>query len=481
MNFRTVLSVTGGVLFVVAVFLLGPLGVAWLDDEPRAMLAYGGSAALTLLLAVGLRLGGGPPSERLHRKDAIGIVAFTWLWLGLIGALPLMLDGAITDFPSAFFEAVSGFTTTGATVVADVDALSRATNLWRCLMHWLGGMGIVVLFVAVFPLVGVGAKQLFKTEVPGLPGEGLTPRIRETALRLWWVYTGLTLACTGLLVLEGMDAYDAICHAFSALGTGGFSTRTASVGAWDNPAIHWTLTFFMIAAGLNFALYAGVLMGRWRALFVDAELRFYLAVNLLIMLVVFLLLGPSQGFDEATIREAAFQVASVTTTTGFMTADFDTYPDLARLLLVLAMVMGGCAGSTAGGLKAVRVLLLGALSRRAVEETVQPHGVSAVRLGGAFVPDAVLSGVLVFGATYLGIWAAASVALAAMGLDLVTAVSAAIACLSSIGPGLAAVGPTQNYAIVPGAGKVLLGLCMLAGRLEVFALLAVFTPEVWRR
>lgn len=481
MNLRAVLSFTGLLLYVVAAFLAVPLLVAVLDADPGALFAYGSSAAITFGLGLVLRIAGRGGGRELHRKDAFGIVGFIWFWLGLLGGLPMLLEGAIPDLPGAIFEAASGFTTTGATVVGDVDALSRATNLWRCLMHWLGGMGIVVLFVAVFPSLGVGAKQLFKTEVPGLPGEGLTPRIRETATRLWWIYGGLTASCAGLLYLEGMTPYDAVCHAFSTLGTGGFSTRTASVGAWDSPAIHWTIAFFMLVAGLNFGLYYGVLVGRWRELLRNAELRFYLAVNAVIILVILILLVPSHGLSEATLREASFQVLAVTTTTGFMTADFETYPDLARLLLFLAMFMGGCAGSTAGGIKAARVLLLGRVASRELATTVQPHSVLAIRLGGGVVPESVLSGVLVFGATYLGIWVFASISMAAMGLDLVTSMSAAIACLSSIGPGLEAVGPTQNYALVPGAGKIVLSLCMLAGRLEIFALLAIFSPEVWRR
>jgi trk system potassium uptake protein len=481
MNPRAVLGFTGLVLYVVASFLVAPLLLAVWDGDRGAASAYGAATGLGFGLALLHRSLGRGAGQELHRKDAFGIVALIWVWLIALGALPMWLERAIPDPAGAIFEAASGFTTTGATVVADVDGLSRATNLWRCLMHWLGGMGVVVLFVAVFPQLGVGAKQLFKNEVPGLPGEGLTPRIRETATRLWWVYSGLTALCAGLLWLGGMSAFDAVCHAFSTLGTGGFSTRTASVGHWESPAIQWTIALFMLVAGLNFGLYYGALVGRGRALLRDSELRFYLLVNAAVIALVALVLAPGRGLSEQTLREASFQVLSVTTTTGFMTADFETYPDLARLLLFFLMFMGGCAGSTAGGLKAARVLLLGRLAARELRATVQPHAVVAVRLGGAVVPEAVLHGVLVFCATYLGIWVFASVALAAMGLDLLTAMSAAIACLSSIGPGLEGVGPTQNYALVPAAGKLLLAGLMLAGRLEVFALLAVFTPEVWRR
>jgi trk system potassium uptake protein TrkH len=467
-------------VYVVAVLLALPFGLALFDDEARSARAYGAAVVVALATAGLMRALGGPASE-LHRKDAFGVVSLTWVVVCGLGALPMVLEGAIPDPFGALFESVSGFTTTGATVVADVDRLSRATNLWRCLMHWIGGMGIVVLFVAVFPQLGVGAKQLFKAEVPGLPSDGLRPRIRETALRLWWVYAGLTAACCGLLRWFGMSWFDAICHAFSTLGSGGFSTRTASVGAWDDPRIHWTIAVFMLLAGLNFGLYYGLLKGRVREVLRNTELRFYLLLNLVITGVVAAALAPTAGLSEGTVRESAFQVLAVTTTTGFMTADFDAYPPVARMLLLLAMFVGGCAGSTAGGLKAARVLLLSRIVEREVLTTAQPRAVITVRLGGVPVPETVLNGVLVFAAAYLGLCAVTAAALAALGVEPLTAISGTVTCLSSVGPGLGGLGPTQNFGWIPAPGKLLLCLCMLAGRLEIFALFAILTPEVWRR
>ena len=481
MNRRVVFAHTAGLTGMLAVLLLCPAVVAWLDADGAGMGAYVSAAALTGLVALLFRrLGRGAP-DTIHRKDAFGIVALIWAILGALGAVPMLLDGSIPDVPGAIFEAVSGFTTTGATVVPNVDGLSRATHLWRCLMHWVGGMGIVVLFVAIFPVLGVGAKQLFKTEVPGPITEGVRPRIRETANALWWVYAGATLVCALLLVLLGMGPFDAICHAFSTLGTGGFSTRSASVGAWSSPAIHWVIAFFMLVAGMNFSLYYAALRGRGGRLWRDTELRFYLALNAVVIAIVFLAILPRHMGVEPALRHASFQVLSVTTTTGFMTEDFETYGDLSRLLLLLCMFIGGCAGSTAGGLKASRVLLLFKLIAREVRAVVQPQVVLSVRLGDRAVPRAILSSVLVFGAAYLAIFACASVLLLAMGVDLLTGFSASIACLSSIGPGLAGVGPTQSYAAIPGAGKLVLSVCMIAGRLELFALLAVFTRDCWRK
>jgi trk system potassium uptake protein TrkH len=482
MNPRIVARLTGLLMFVLAGFLLAPSLLGLVEGDLRAFEAYLGTASLTFALGILLRLAGQPSAkETIHRKDALGIVALTWICLGLIGALPMFMEGAIPTMSGAIFEAVSGFTTTGATVVSDVDALSRATNLWRCEMHWVGGMGIVVLFVAIFPQLGVGGKQLFRTEATGPTSEGLKPRIKQTALRLWWIYAGMTAACTLLLWLEGMSAFDAICHAMSALGTGGFSTRTSSVGYWRSPWIHWTISIFMLLAGLNFALYYNLLSRRWREVWGNAELRFYLLINASVVALVFLCILPEHGGLEETLRHAVFQVVAVTTTTGFMTEDFDTYPDVARWVLLGCMFVGGSAGSTAGGIKVVRILILVKAVTRELATSVRPEAVVAVRLGHKAVPASVVSSVAVFFAVYLGIFFVVSVVMHALGLDLVTGMSATVACLSSIGPGLAGVGPSQNYDFIPAVGKLLLSLCMIAGRLEIFALFAVFTRECWRR
>ncbi|MCA9652256.1 MAG: TrkH family potassium uptake protein [Myxococcales bacterium] len=481
MNPRVVSGLTGTLIGIVALLMLIPASLAAYDGSPRSTAAYGITAAAAFAVAFALRrLGRGAPDE-IHRKDALGVVALTWLCLGILGGLPMMIEGSIPDPMGALFEAVSGFTTTGATVVGDVDGLSRATNLWRCLMHWVGGMGIVVLFVAVFPILGVGAKHLFKSEVPGPITEGLRPRIQQTALALWWVYGGLTALATALLVVAGMPLYDAICHAMSTLGTGGFSTRGASIGAYGSPAIDWIITAFMLVAGLNFGLYYGLLKGRWSELWRNYELRFYLAVNAIVILLVAASIHARHGSVLDSLRFAAFQTAAVTTTTGFMTEDFDTYPDVARFALFLCMFMGACAGSTAGGLKASRVFILGKVVLRELRAAVRPHVVQTIRVGGGNLGREVVAGIATFFAAYMLLFGITSFLLVALGLDLLSAMSATVACLSSVGPGLAEVGPAQNFGFVPGLGKGALCLCMIAGRLEIFALFAVFTRECWRR
>lgn len=481
MNLRVVSRLTALIIGIVAALLLAPTSLGIYDRQPRTVIAYATGVAVAVVLAVLLRaLGRGAPDE-IHRKDALGVVALTWLGLGLIGGLPLLLEGSIPHPASALFEAVSGFTTTGASVVSDIDGLTRATNLWRCLMHWIGGMGIVVLFVAVFPQLGVGAKHLFRSEVPGPITEGLRPKIKQTAMALWWIYASLTLLAGGLLVLAGMPVFDAVCHALSVLATGGFSSRSASLAAYDNPAIHWIISAFMLVGGINFALYFGLLRGRWRGFVRNYELRFYLLVNVLVIgLLAACILRTHSGALDA-LRHAAFQTLTVTTTTGFATEDFDAYPDVARFALFLCMFMGGCAGSTSAGLKASRVYILAKMVLLELTALLRPHAVETVRAGRSSIPADVARGVTTFFAAYMLLFAVVSFCLVALGLDLITGMSATIACISGVGPGLGGVGPAQNYAIIPAPGKVLLSLCMIAGRLEIFALFAIFSRETWRR
>ena len=481
MNARVVSGLTGLLIGIVALLLLAPAIVAAYDGQGRSVLAYGSTATAAFAVAFGLRRFGRGASDEIHRKDALGVVALTWLCLGILGGLPLLIEGSIPDPWGALFEAVSGFTTTGATVVADVDGLSRATNLWRCLMHWVGGMGIVVLFVAVFPILGVGAKHLFKSEVPGPITEGLRPRIRQTAVALWWIYGGLTALATVLLVVAGMPLFDSVCHAMSTLGTGGFSSRGASIGAYDSAAIDWIITTFMLIAGLNFGLYYGLLTGRWSELWRNYELRFYLAINVAVIALVAISIHSRHGSALESVRFAAFQTAAVTTTTGFMTEDFDTYPDIARMALFGCMFMGACAGSTAGGIKASRIFILGKIVLRELRAAVRPNVVQTIRVGGGNLSRDVVRGITTFFVAYLALFGIASFVLVALGLDILSAMSAAVACLSSVGPGLAEVGPAQNFGFVPGLGKAVLCLCMIAGRLEIFALFAVFNPECWRK
>ncbi len=478
---RAVAKLSAPLLAIVAATMLAPLVMAIIDAQPRSIFAYGASAGACLLVAFLLsRVGGGKQPE-LHRKDAIGVVVVIWTAMSIFGALPFMLEGALLEPTAAIFEAVSGFTTTGASVVANVEELSRASNFWRCEMHFLGGMGIVVLFVAVFPQLGVGAKQLFRNETSGVANEGLTPRIKQTAVLLWWIYAVLTVVCGTAFFLAGMPVFDAICHAMSTLGSGGFSTKAASIGHYQSPTIDWITTVFMLIAGLNFGLYCVVVRGRWRALLEDPETRAWIGFNLVVALLIAWTIWPRHPSVEESLRFASFHIISLTSTTGYMIEDYDTYPNAARYLLFLGMFVGGCAGSTAGGIKMVRIVLMVKVIAREVRSLTVPNAVETVKLGKQSIPPHVISGVLVFFATYMLIFALTSLLLVALDLELVAAMTATIACLSCAGPGLDAVGPAQNFSVVPPLGKLALSGCMIAGRLEIFVLLSIFSKELWRR
>jgi len=480
-NPRRVLRISGLLLLVIAFMTLAPLGIAIADGVPRAILAYALGGTLMALTAWFMLRFGRRSEPVIERRDAFGIVALTWFALGIFGAIPFLIEGAVERPAEAFFEAVSGFTTTGATVIGDVEALSRATNLWRCLMHWIGGMGIVVLFVAVFPHLGIGARQLFMAESPGPLNEGLRPRIKQSALTLWWIYAAITGACALVYALGGMSTYEALCHAMSTLATGGFSTRARSIASFDSPLIEWSTCFFMLAAGLNFGLYDALLRGRARLAVRDSEARFFLILNVLIILLTFLLTMARHSSVEEALRKSTFQILAVTTTTGFSTDDFDTYPDIIRWILFLAMFMGGCTGSTAGGLKVFRVLVALKVVVKEVRLSVEPAAIMAIRVGTKALPSTIVGAILVFIVSFLVLFLTATSLLIAFGLDFVSASSAVVSCMSSVGIGLGRVGPTHDFGFISSPGLFVLSFIMIAGRLEIFALLAAFSPAAWRR
>lgn len=485
MQKRLVVYYIGQLFIVLAFFMLAPLCLAFADVSERSLNAYTIGILVSLIIGFSLRF----ISHRfkadvlkITRKEAFGIVAFGWIGIGFISGLPMLLDGTTNSFSSSTFEAISGLTTTGATVLSDFESVSRATHLWRTLLHWIGGMGIVVLFVAIFPQMGMSGKYLFKTEVAGPITEGLKPRIKQTALRLWWVYMFFTLLCTVFLFLAGLPVFEAIVHAFSILSTGGFSTQADSIGAFKNPAAEWISIFFMLIGGINFGLYYGLFQGKVSKIFRSTEVRFFLFLNLFIGFLIFLAgisWDPSSWHNE--IRGALFQTVAVTSTTGLMTGDFDTYPLVSKYLLFLCMFIGGCAGSTAGGIKVSRVLIIVKRCLQELRLTLHPQEVVSTKLGKQTIPRRVISSVFIFACSYFLLYLVGVFLMFAVGLDWVTASSSVVASLSSVGPGFGAVGPTQNYEFIPALGKFILCFYMIAGRLEIFVLLTLFTPSFWRK
>lgn len=482
MNKRVVALLTSHLLFLVAAPMLLPMILAIVDRQLRSAVAYGASAVATALTAGVLRYIGRKAPNVLHRKDALGVVALTWICLGVFGAVPFLLEGSIRHPASAVFEAVSGFTTTGATVVGDVDGLSRATNLWRCMIHWIGGMGIVVLFVAVFPNIGVSGKNMFKSEVPGVTEEGLRPRIAETSIALWRLYLGLTVACVVAMWFVGLGAHDAVVHGLATLSTGGFSSRDASIAAFANPALDWVTAVFMVLAGVNFGLYYGVVRaGSLGVLLRSFELRVYSAVVVLGTVALTWLLLPQHDGVWTSLRYAFFRVATSLTSTGFGLDDHATYTPGARLILLGMMFVGGCAGSTAGGMKVSRIIILFETAVAQVRRSIRPGVVRIVRVDGRPVPPEILLEVSSFFFIFLASMAiiVAGVVMAD-GVSTLTAFGATLSALSNMGPAPWYV-DADNYARYTATSKLLFSFAMVLGRLEFFTVLAIFAPEVWRR
>lgn len=420
---------------------------------------------------------------RIGRREALVVVAASWLSTGIFGGLPFVIGAGFTPW-DAFFEAVSGFTTTGATILPEIEArLSPPLHLWRLATHWLGGLGIVVLFVALFPALGVGGKHLFRTEAPGPATDGLAPRIRETASVLWKVYATLTLVCVALLMLAGMDWFEATAHAMATLGTGGFSTRNASIAAFDSVPIDLIITAFMLVAGTNFVLFYESLRGGPRAFWQNIEFRVYLGIFAAVtMLITVDIHGAVHDTLAQSLRYASFQVAAIMTTTGFGTDDFEAWPTFSQTLLVILYFFGGSAGSTAGGLKIIRVVIIFKAIRNEIRRGYRPTLVAPTRIGRLVVPHTVVTETLAFASVFMLTVGIGGVLVALMDpVDLTTAMMASLACVANVGPGLAMVGPTDNFGFFSAGSKMVLSFCMLLGRLEFFALLALFVPSFWRR
>jgi len=481
-NLRAVFHLVGYLLMVLALAILGCWGVSLLYPDP-ADARYGllESAAL-VLLSGGLIAYCTRGRIDLSRRDGFGIVAFGWLAASIFGSLPYLLSGTVPDPASGIFETMSGFTTTGASVLTDLEALPRGILFWRALTQWLGGMGVLVLCVAILPFLGVGGMQIYRAEMPGPSKDRLTPRIATTAKLLWGVYLLLTACQAVLLRLGGMDWFDSLCHTFATMSTGGFSTRTASVAAFNSLYIESVIVVFMLLAGINFGLHYRALRGRPLVYFRDPEFRFFLGFWALVCLGVAVHLRVSSYDSFAfALRSALFTCTSILTTTGFGTEDFDLWPSAARVTLVLLMFVGGCAGSTAGGIKIVRVFIVLKKTLREVRLFTQPNAVVQVKLGRKPVGTDIVSNISAFFIMFALIFGAATIVMGFFTPDIDTAAPTVAATLGHIGPGLGAVGPSHNYAFIPGAGKLVLVFLMLLGRLELYTVLAILLPSFWRR
>ena len=481
MNKRAVVRVLGVLLGVTSLAMLLVAAVAAFYREGDA---WSFVAAAGIGLGVGTACWSfGSRAREIRVREGFAVVSLGWLCVGLLGGLPAWLSGQIPHFTDAAFESLSGFTTTGASILTDIESRSHGVLLWRALTHWLGGMGIVLLALAILPLLGVGGMQLFRAEVPGPSADRLTPRISQTAKLLWSVYVLLTALQTIALLLAGLSFFDAVCHAFATMATGGFSTRNASIAAYDSPTVHWIIIVFMFLAGTNFTLHYLALRGRVRSYARDDEFRFYVKVILIAsaLIGVPLLAAGLYPSVESTIRHVLFQTVAIITTTGFVTADYLLWPPVAHAVLLVLMAIGGCAGSTGGGIKVVRLLLLLKAAKLELQKLLHPRAVTTLWFNERAVTPQLATNVLGFLLFFMLVYLAGVVILTLGGRDLVTAIGATAATLGNIGPGLGSVGPVENYAHLAAWEKWLLMFFMLAGRLELYTVLVLFLPEAWRR
>jgi trk system potassium uptake protein TrkH len=474
--------VLGQFLVVFSLTMGAPLIYGWFAGD-TGLGAIVRSLLLTAAAGGGALLAFKRPEKELTQREGLLLVVAAWATISLFGALPFVFSGEFPTFTDAYFESVSGFTTTGATILADVEVLSPSVQFWRCFTHWLGGLGIVLLGVAVLPLVGHGGMVLYRAEFSGAKSEKLKPRITETALALWRIYFAMTALQYVLLRWAGMNNFDALCHTFSTLGTGGFSTRTASVAAFDSPLIHYIIIVFMLLSGISFIQhYRFFIEGKPGRVIRDVEIQGYLMLVGAASVVIAGVLIFQQGYDfEPGFRNALFQVSSIMTTTGFVTDNFEAWLPLPQLLLLAIMFVGGCTGSTAGGLKVSRILLLVQVVDREFKRMVERRGVFAVRLGGVVVPENTIQSLLNLVYLAFVVNFISCLLLAAMGVDVLTSIAAVAATMFNVGPGLGAVGPLDNYGHLPTLVKWVLCGDMIAGRLEFYTVMVILTPAFWRR
>lgn len=481
MNLKIIIRVLGFLLFVEGVAMLLALAVS---------LIYGESDTIAFLISSGICLGLGGivagltngVNKDIGKREGFIIVALVWIVFSFFGTLPYIFSNSIPNFTNAFFETMSGFSTTGSSILTDIEALPHGILFWRSLTQWLGGMGIIVLSLAILPVFGIGGMQLFVAEVPGPAPDKISPRIRQTAKTLWVIYLGFTATETVLLWIGGMSFYDALCHSFTTMATGGFSTKQASIANWSSPFIQYVIIVFMFFAGTNFTLSYLAIKGKFKTVFKDEEFRYYWIFILGFTVVIFfgLLITSQLGIEQA-FRDALFQVVSIITTTGFATADYLLWTPFLTILIFGLFFFGGSAGSTGGGIKIMRIVLLLKNSYYELRRLIHPHAIIPVKFNKRSVDAKIITNVLAFFMLYFIIFAVSTVIFTLMEPDMESAMGAVATSLGNIGPGLGNVGPAENFLHVSAIGKWFLSFLMLLGRLELFTILVLFSPSFWKQ
>ena len=482
MNFKNILSILGVLVTLNGLFMLLGLPFSFYYNEDLIPLLLSGSISVLLGIFMWRFFKRGTERIELSRKDGYLVVSLGWVSMALFGMLPFILSGAIPNVFDAFFETMSGFTTTGASILNDIEAVPKGILFWRSMTQWIGGMGIIVLTVALVSIIGVGGMQLFVAEAPGITPDKLKPRIKDTAKRLWIIYVGLTLSESVFLMFGGMNFFDAINHSLTTMATGGFSTKNASMAYYDSPYLQYVVIVFMFIAGINFTLTYFGLKLKFRKVWENEEFKAYVTTILIFTLLTTLGIAYfTAGPFEKAFRDAAFQVVSVITTTGFITADYTSWAPILTVFFFFFMFIGGSAGSTAGGVKIVRHVILFKNSFLEMKRLLHPNSIIPVRLNKKAITQNVVFNVLAFIMIYISVFVFGSIAVSLTGVDFTTTIGAVATSLGNIGPGLGAVGPVDNFAHLPYLTKMILAFLMLLGRLELFTVLILFTPYFWKK
>ncbi len=476
MNYRMIFQLLGRVLLCEAAFLLLPMVTALVYHEP--VFPFLLTSAILAAFA-GVLLLFRPRNGSIYAKEGFVCVGLSWLLMSLFGALPFLFSGAIPGFADAWFETASGFTTTGASILSDVESLPRGILLWRSLTQWIGGMGVLVFVMAVLPMAGGRAMHIMRAEVPGPTVGKLVPRVRHTARILYLIYVGMTVLQIILLLFGGMSVFDAVLHAFSTASTGGFSSYNSSVGAFNSNYIIAVIGIFMVLFGVNFNLLFLLLVGRWKTALRSEELLWYLGIVIFATVTIGLNVRHLYSSFGQSVLQAFFQVSSIMSSTGYATANYDLWPDYSRWSLLLLMIIGACAGSTAGGMKVSRLILQVRAVWGEIRHLLLPNSVRPVRLDGKTVAENTVKESLIYGVLYFFVVAVVNIVLAFNEVDLITNLSASLSCLSNTGPGFDLVGPTGNYGFYSDWSKVVLSVEMFLGRLEIFPILILFAPSTW--
>ena len=480
MNFRMIFKSLGKVLFIEAVCMVPSLIVSLIyrQNDTQAFLI-----SILMLLVIGFVLQRiKPVSTDIYVRDGFAIVSLSWIMVALFGAVPFVISGAIPHYADAFFEAVSGFTTTGATILQEVESLPRGILFWRSFTHWVGGMGVLVLMLAVLPTVKASSLSIMQAESPGPNPGKVVPKLGQSAKYLYIIYIVMTVILVIFLLIAGMPLFDSLCHAFGTAGTGGFSIKNTSIGAYNNVFIEVIITVFMFLFGVNFSLYYQIIRGNMKSFFKDSEFRLYLGIVLACMLLITLdLNGKVFGSVWESLRHASFQVSTIITTTGYATTNFDLWTSFSKSILVILMFIGACAGSTAGGIKNIRIVILMKTVRREISRIIHPRSVYTIKVDGKTIDNDTLSGVTTFFFTFITIFTLSVLVVSLDGKDMISNFTAVATSIGNVGPGLGIVGPMGNFSSYSDLSKLVFSFCMIVGRLEIFPVLLLFTPTFWKR